>query len=77
MGHLFEAGVDVELVEGDAQALPFDDSSFDAALTTCVYGLGHLIYAGCLDWKMAAILQEDELFGGGDTVEEEPTRLHG
>lgn len=30
-------GVDVRLVEGDAQALPFEDNSFDSVVTTCVF----------------------------------------
>lgn len=29
-----EAGVELELVEGDAEALPFDDASFDVVLST-------------------------------------------
>lgn len=31
-----ELGVDVELVEADAQALPFDDATFDTAVSTLV-----------------------------------------
>jgi ubiquinone/menaquinone biosynthesis C-methylase UbiE len=30
-------GIDVELVEGDAQKLPFEDDSFDSAVTTFVF----------------------------------------
>jgi ubiquinone/menaquinone biosynthesis C-methylase UbiE len=30
-------GVDVELVEGDAQRLPFEDNSFDSVVTTFVF----------------------------------------
>lgn len=30
-------GVDVRLLEGDAQALPFEDSSFETVVTTCVF----------------------------------------
>jgi ubiquinone/menaquinone biosynthesis C-methylase UbiE len=33
-----EAGVDVELVEGDAQDLPFEDASFDRVISA----LGHM-----------------------------------
>lgn len=32
-----DLSVDVELVEGDAQALPFEDNSFDTAVTTFVF----------------------------------------
>ena len=32
-----ELDVDVKLVEGDAQALPFDDDSFESAVTTFVF----------------------------------------
>jgi ubiquinone/menaquinone biosynthesis C-methylase UbiE len=32
--HALSAGVEVELVEGDAQALPFEDDSFDVVLST-------------------------------------------
>lgn len=32
-----ELGVDVQLVEGDAQALPFEDDSFESAVTTFVF----------------------------------------
>jgi ubiquinone/menaquinone biosynthesis C-methylase UbiE len=32
-----DLGVDVELVEGDAQALPFEDNSFDSVVTTFVF----------------------------------------
>ena len=33
-GHAAEAGVDVEWIEGDAQALPFADASFDRVVST-------------------------------------------
>ena len=33
-GHAAEAGVDVEWIEGDAQALPFGDASFDRVVST-------------------------------------------
>src|SRR5215212_3758564 len=32
--HAAEAGVEVEWIEGDAEALPFDDASFDRVLST-------------------------------------------
>jgi phosphatidylethanolamine/phosphatidyl-N-methylethanolamine N-methyltransferase len=32
-----DMGVDVEFVEGDAQSLPFEDNSFDAAVATFVF----------------------------------------
>ncbi len=38
-----EAGVDVEWVEGDAEALPFEDASFDVVLSTfgCMFAPNH------------------------------------
>src|SRR5687767_9588659 len=38
-----EAGVEIEWIEGDAEALPFDDGSFDAVLSTfgCMFAPDH------------------------------------
>ena len=38
-----EAGVEIEWVEGDAQALPYDDASFDVVLSTfgCMFAPDH------------------------------------
>lgn len=38
-----EAGVELELVEGDAEALPFDDESFDVVVSTfgCMFAPDH------------------------------------
>ena len=38
-----EAGVEIELVEGDAEELPFDDESFDVVLSTfgCMFAPDH------------------------------------
>ncbi len=38
-----EAGVEIEWVEGDAEALPFDDESFDVVLSTfgCMFAPNH------------------------------------
>jgi ubiquinone/menaquinone biosynthesis C-methylase UbiE len=38
-----DAGVEIDLVEGDAQALPFDDDSFDVVLSTfgCMFAPDH------------------------------------
>jgi ubiquinone/menaquinone biosynthesis C-methylase UbiE len=43
-----EAGVEVEWVEGDAEALPFDDDSFDVVLSTfgCMFAPRHELAAG-------------------------------
>jgi len=46
-----EAGVEVEWVEGDAEALPFDDASFDVVLSTfgCMFAPRHGVAAGEID----------------------------
>ncbi len=43
-----QAGVEVELQEGDAEQLPFDDASFDVALSSfgCMFAPRHEIAAG-------------------------------
>ncbi len=42
-----EAGVEVDLIEGDAEALPFDDRSFDVVLSTfgCMFAPRHEVAA--------------------------------
>ena len=42
-----EAGVDIDWVEGDAEALPFDDKSFDVVLSTfgCMFAPRHQLTA--------------------------------
>jgi SAM-dependent methyltransferase len=42
-----EAGVEIEWVEGDAEALPFDDESFDVVLSTfgCMFAPRHAVAA--------------------------------
>ena len=42
-----EAGVEIEWVEGDAEALPFDDESFDVVLSTfgCMFAPRHQVTA--------------------------------
>ena len=42
-----EAGVEIELVEGDAEALPFDDASFDVVISTfgCMFAPRHHVAA--------------------------------
>lgn len=45
------AGVQVEWVEGDAEALPFEDDSFDVVLSTfgCIFAPRHEVTAGELE----------------------------
>ena len=55
------AGVDVEWVEGDAEALPFDDESFDVVLSTfgCLWVPRHEVTAR----ELARVLRRKGRFG--------------
>jgi SAM-dependent methyltransferase len=56
-----EAGVEIEWVEGDAQALPYDDASFDVVLSTfgCMFAPDHEQAAG----EIARVLRPGGRFG--------------
>lgn len=56
-----KAGVDVEWVEGDAEALPFDDASFDRVLSTfgVMFALRHKRAAG----EMVRVLRPGGIIG--------------
>lgn len=62
-----EAGVELELVEGDAQEMPFDDQSFDVVVSTfgCMFAPDH----GAAAAEIARVLRP-----GGRAIFQEPVR---
>jgi ubiquinone/menaquinone biosynthesis C-methylase UbiE len=56
-----EAGVEVEWVEGDAEALPFEDEAFDAVISTfgCMFAPRHQVAAG----ELARVLRPEGRLG--------------
>jgi len=64
------AGVEIELLRGDAEELPFDDASFDVVLSTfgCMFAPRHAVAAG----ELARVLRPGGVVFASELILREP-----